>query len=483
MIVLNSELSDYQSVLQTLVPKNSISDLRPGQIDRLHDSFSRLEASLWADLSLPAFTPRESAEHRNLIDLYSDSRASLDRWRDEANAFLHAICVSNVVSYGEPSNRISPQLPLEKEVNRIYEPIEIRPLPAPEQLDAAMAGTEVAILHNSFEQALAITLHEFLQRFAISLGQLFRGASLGSIAWTSPTMCKFEFSLREVRIGSSQSIGGQTLDGGSTRRTVRHIRTGYDVLDWEIEHHLDHAQSNSRIGLPQTVPQRVEHLWDSIPPWLQPYAGVTTGRLFRKCAAIVDNWEDTIVRREIVDQPLDRFDPAVTLFGQIVLTAWDDLELTDSRRTEILRTGNAPKSDIYRRDPILGRGRLEDEDMSVQALVLAGSLFFVPVIASLISSVRDSATFFLPIIFAALCFANWLCVIPGYAVHHNGSGGSNRFSQLAVFSGGMWACASVVVMPSVIYGSLPGFLISVFTICCGAYAWWKAKRELSPPTQ
>jgi|GEM_PF-4135725 len=473
--MITTELPEqFLSIADELVPRASLPALRGRQVQSVQTGFRTARNEIWNNLSLPAITPRENASHSNIIDLYGDSQSRLEQYRSEANQWLERICLANVITYEDP---FTTRYALRHEVDRIYKPVELPPLAVPDDVAATLAGNEIMVVHRSLEEALAVTLQEFLLRVAQSLLTLYEGGTLGSIEWTSNDMCRFVYSQREVRINDSTVAESSHLLSGDTRRVFSKRQDQFSVIDWDITHNLTSATINERLGLPHEAPQRIAQLWDSTPTWLRPNAAVVKGTLFRKAAEKVESWEDTVVSREFEDFAVPRGDPAVTLFNQIVLGAWDSDELEGNRTISVLDPKAELEAPARSSGSFLPSGGFEDEFRPSTALAFSLGWLLIPLGATFFASPGNPSSYFLPLVLAIAAIVPFLFSLRGYMQATN-TKKKPSFYSFAIPCGISLACSSLAIPHMIMTKSPMSAIASVALVVFAVVTWFFARAEL-----
>ena len=467
------ELPDeFHSLSERVVPPGSQSLQRGGQVSRVEAGFRSIRSDIWSDLPLPALQPRSDATHKNIIDVYSDSHERLERYRDEGNELLEAICIANTLSYEDHS--LVHEI-LTKEVAKQFTPIQIPSLPVDQQVGAELGRTDVMVAYSTLATALANSLDEFLVGFANGLATLHGAQTVGSIEWTNESMCRFTYTLKEI-LPSAVVEEVTRTSKRSIDRTWTKESADYVTVSWYMEHHLTRGKMKSRLGLPRDSPPRAQRMWDTLPIWLADHVGVVQGDLLRKHANEVARWDDSVVRESYQEEVLPQADPAITLFDQLVLTAWDQKELVRSRP---VRTVNQVSKPIQSDSRIPVAPVPVNDNITFAVENLGASLFalFIPAALSFVCSIWFPHAFGIPILAAMLATLPWVYNFLDLNSLQQNAGQPSDFRFLGICTGVLASCASVTLPHAIVTQSPLTFMLSMFAVC-GAVGCWVSVRNM-----
>jgi len=463
----------FHTVSDRIVPEASFPAQRPQQVASLLECIRSVRAEIWNDLPLPALAPRAVAKHKHIIDLYAESHRRLQRYRQEANELLHAICTANVISHDE-----SPQIQsaLQSEVTKLQEKVQLPELSVMKAVGADLGRHDIGVAFETLETALARTLNDFLYSFERALMTLFQDKSIGSIEWTNDSMCQFSFALLEIYSqGSSSNV--RRLSGLGRDQVWTTEREQYVTSHWRIEHHLMRSKMKPRIGLSKNTPPRAMHLWDSVPDWLGDHVGVVHGDLFRKQAVVIAKWEDAVVRQSYHEEVKVYCDPAIVLFGQLVLTAWDQQEL-DSEQAAITLDFQDPskRQTSPPTQPARAVHAIPETAFETQDLQTAFPLFVIPAFLSFVCSMWFPGAIALPLVAALVVLMTWILGVRSF-VASMAPEAASQFQLYSICCGVFTASAALTAPYAIATMSLGALALSAVTIV-GSTVCWIAARDL-----
>jgi len=341
----------------------------------------------------------------------------------------------------------------------------------------------VTVVYHELETALAATLDGFLLDFARSLATLYHEKVIGSIEWTSDSMCQFEYALREVH--SPQASRHEMRSHGlQSDRIVTTDIEDYVTSHWRIEHHLMRGSVSHQLGPAGETPPRALGLWQAIPTWLREQVAVVRGDLFRKQEIEIARWEDTVVRRSSREEVRVLVDPAITLAGQLVLTAWDEQELKRDIPAITLHSDQLAPQSFRGAVPLSEWDHQPEQQPAMtttrhEQVSLLG-LLTVPALMSLVCSLWFPGGFAVPVLAAFGVVVLWTYNLRGYAPvlnqQHQGS-----FQLLATCTGLLAGCSSLTAPYAIASRSLGMLALSMLAIVGAAVCWSWSQDLLEQP--
>lgn len=314
--VLPSPSVELVELSAAIVPPNRGRSRSGLPADVVDDPIGQIRHDIWESLPFRHLVVSSETTKEDIVEAYCVSHELLVGHFEEAKEFVREICACNTFTE-EGVQRQNLARIKSREVARITEPYFGENLPSPEGFGADVFYLEKNELHNHLYDGLAKTHDYWLATFLESMMSLAKGGLLGTVRWTVPGVCDLLLAQRTI----SRTVTDTRLDREYVRRhsdiTVEAEVMLHSLMRCSISRHLKKAPPNAI------------SIWKKIPVWLKPYVEVVDGEMINEGS-----------KKQVIDQrrtstqvysplpkpdagPLYHQDPAITVFGTVVLTLWD----------------------------------------------------------------------------------------------------------------------------------------------------------------
>lgn len=199
-------------------------------------------------------------------------------------------------------------------------------------LNSGLIEQPRTVVHKTLQATLGKSVDRFIRVMRQDLEQLGDLRVVGLLEWSGESACRFHFYEHEVnatldhdrrkaqeftvhRQGRAPKMGSEILRSLHGRHIHRVTRYEELLIDAAIR---DVSDPNL------ILPSRVRQLVGQCPAWVRPDLAVVEGEKCREerveLVRLETEWEVAWTEQRI----MPHFDPALTLFGEFVLTGWDD---------------------------------------------------------------------------------------------------------------------------------------------------------------
>ncbi|MFO0979938.1 MAG: hypothetical protein U0996_26300 [Planctomycetaceae bacterium] len=231
----------------------------------------------------------------------------------------------------------------------------------------------------TLQTSLANEVTQFARQIDDDLEALVAFRVIGQIEWHSSDCCQYHYYEHELAITKDKDATENV--SFAERQDPRTVVRGFDVhrkvagkrvhRAFRFDELLISASSRPLKESTTGLPEHIQEFVRQIPVWLTGAMDVVEGEKVSEERTELVSHEEQWEQRTFVQRVVTEFDPALTLFGEFVIVAWDELSYGReiSRRQQLANAHFALRTASQKE-----QARVRQERWGVPLLLLYGVL-------------------------------------------------------------------------------------------------------------